>query len=337
MTSNIPLSSTELGNLWQAYQEKSMKLRIVERFIKNSDDEETRTVLQSAQSIETKNINAIKAIFQNEGVAIPVAFTEKDIDHQAPRLFDDQFYLMYFRLLSKILIGLYALHSGMSYREDICNLYNDFTSDSQTIYNKCTKSLLKKGVLARPPSVPMPNEVEFVEDTSFTSGLSPFGKKRVLNTVEIGLVHQALEANITGAQLMTGFAQVADNPEVKQYFQRGKKLAEKVVSTMGDLLLESDVQASSTWTGIVTNSTISPFSDKFMMYITNLLSMFGMGSNSVGAAFSFRSDLLLKMGQMMTNTFDFAKDGGKIIIKHGWMEEPPQAVDRTKLSKGQGK
>ncbi len=90
MTSNIPLSSTELGNLWQAYQEKSMKLRIVERFIKNSDDEETRTVLQSAQSIETKNINAIKAIFQNEGVAIPVAFTEKDIDHQAPRLFVDQ-------------------------------------------------------------------------------------------------------------------------------------------------------------------------------------------------------------------------------------------------------
>ncbi|QKY71327.1 DUF3231 family protein [Lentibacillus sp. CBA3610] len=88
---------------------------------------------------------------------------------------------------------------------------------------------------------------------------------------------------------------------------------------------------------MVTNSTISPFSDKIMMYMTHLLSIFGLGGNSVGAAFSFRNDLLLKMGTIMTNTFDFAKDGGKIMIKHGWMEEPPQATDRTKLSKGQGK
>ncbi len=334
---NIPLSSTELGNLWQAYQEKSMKLRILERFIKNSDDEETEIVLQSAQDIETKNINAIETIFQNEGVAIPLAFTEKDTDNHAPRLFDDQFHLMYLRLLSQILIGLYALHSGMSYREDIYNLYRDFTSDSQTIYNKCTQSLLKKGVLPRPPSVPMPNEVEFVKEKSYISGLNPFGKKRVLNTVEIGLVYQALEANITGTQLMTGFAQVAESPDIQQYFQRGRELAEKQVSTMSNFLLESDLQAPSTWTGIVTNSTIPPFSDKIMMYMTNLLSMFGMGSNSVGAAFSFRSDLLLKMGQMLTNTFDFAKDGGKIIIKHGWMEEPPQAADRTKLSRRQSK
>ncbi|XGA32918.1 DUF3231 family protein [Virgibacillus sp. CBA3643] len=153
---------------------------------------------------------------------MPVAFREKDTDKHTPRLFDDNFYLMTVRLFAKILIGLYALHSGMSYRKDIYNLYHDFTSDSQTIYNKATQCLLKKGVVARPPSVPMPNDIEFVQDTSYSSGLNPFGKKRVLNTVEIGLVYQALEANITGTQLMTGFAQVAENPDVKQYFQRGK-------------------------------------------------------------------------------------------------------------------
>lgn len=337
MMKNIPLSSTELGNLWQAYQEKSMALHVLERFIKNSNDEQIQAILQSAQDIETKNTNAIKAVFQNEGVAIPVAFTEKDVDNNAPRLFDDNFHLMFVRLYGKILIGLYALHSGMSYREDIYNLYHDFTSDSQRIYNEATQCLLKKGVLVRPPSVPMPKEVEFIKDTSYTGGLNPFGKKRVLNTVEIGLVYQALEANITGTQLMAGFAQVAENPDVKQYFQRGKELAEKQVSIMSDFLVKSDLQAPSTWTGIVSDSTVSPFSDKLMMYMTNLLSMFGMGNNSVGAAFSFRSDLLLQMGKILANTFDFAKDGGKIIIKHGWMEEPPQAADRTKLSRGQNK
>ncbi|WP_404452126.1 DUF3231 family protein [Virgibacillus necropolis] len=334
---NIPLSSSELGNLWQAYQEKSMILHVLERFTKNSNDRETNAVMNSVKKIETRNINVIETTFRNEGVAIPVAFTGKDIDINAPRLFDDNFHLMFIRMLSKILIGLYGLHSGMSYREDVYNIYKDFTSDIQTTYNKTTQCLLKKGVLARPPGVPMPDKVEFIQNTSYTSsGLNPLKKKRVLNTVEIGLVYQALEANITGRQLMTGFAQVAENPEVKQYLQRGAKLAEKVITVMSGLLLESDLQAPSTWTGNITDSTISPFSDKVMMYITNLLSMFGMGSNAVGAGFSFRGDLPLKMGRIMVNTYDFAKDGGKILIKNGWMEEPPQAIDRTKLSNGQG-
>ncbi|ASK63882.1 hypothetical protein CFK37_17815 [Virgibacillus phasianinus] len=326
---NIPLSSTELGNLWQAYQEKSMKLHFLKNFIKNSNDKEVRSILQFADRIETENKKAIETIFRDEGVAIPVAFTGKDIDSNAPRLFDDHFHLMFIRMLSKILIGLYGLHSGMSYREDIYKLYNHFTSDSQTIYNKATQCLLKNNALARPPKIQMPDKVEFVQDTSYTSGLNPFGKKRALNSVEIGLVYQALEANITGIQMMTGFARVAENPEVKQYFERGKELAEKVISIMGGVLEEDGLQKPSPWSGVVSDSPISPFSDKIMMYTTNLLSMFGMGSNSVGAAFSFRNDLLLKMGQIMANTFDFAKDGGKIIIKQGWMEKPPHAADRT--------
>ena len=334
---DIPLSSSELGNIWQAYQEKSMKLQFLEHFIENSNDSAAKGILQSAYNIESKNKKAIEAIFQNAGAVIPVAFTEKDVIKNAPKLFDESFDIIYIRNLSKILIGLYALHTGMSYREDICELYKDFTSDSQMIYTQTTQHLLNKGILTRPPIVPMPTEVEFVEDTSYTNGGGLLGKKRVLNTVEIGLVYQSLETNILGMQLMTGFAQVAKNSDAKKYFQRGKELAKKQISIMSELLLESDIPAPSTCTGIVTDSTISPFSDKMMMYNTNLLSIFGLGSNSVGAAFSFRGDLLLKMGDIMTNIFDFAKDGGEIMIKHGWMEEPPQAADRTKLSKERSK
>lgn len=331
--SNIPLSSSELGNLWQAYQEKSMKLHVLNRFIANSNEEGAQNVLQYAYDIETKNIQAIEAIFQSEGASIPVAFTEKDVNPNAPLLFDDDFHLMYLRLLSKVLIGLYALHSGMSYREDIYNLYQDLTSDSQSIYYKATQYLLNKGVLARPPIVPMPNVPEFVENTNYTSGMNPFKEHRPLNTVEIGLIYQALESNITGMKLMTGYSQVAQNSDVQKYFLRGKEFAKQIVGTMSELLLESDMEAPSTWTGTATDSTIPPFSDKLMMYNINLFSMFGMGSNSVGAGFSFRSDVIVKMGRILTNTFDFAKDGGKILIKNGWMEEPPQAVDRNQLAR----
>jgi hypothetical protein len=330
---NIPLSASELGNLWQAYREKSAGLRVLEYFLEKSNDNDAKTIMQAIYMTETKNEEAIKNIFQSAGAVIPIAFTEKDVDKSAPQLFGEHFDLMFIRMMNKVLIALYALHSGMSYREDICNLYRDFTLDSHNIYSQITKHLLDKGILTRPPIIPMPKEVEFVDSTSYTSGFNLFGKKRVLNTVEIGLVYQSYETNLTGMQLMTGFAQVATEPEAKKYFTRGKELAKKNISIMSTLLLESDIQVPSTWAGMVTESTLSPFSDKMMMYNTNLLAMFGLGSNSVGAAFSFRGDLLLKMGGIMTDTFNFAKDGGEIMMKHGWMEEPPQAVDRDQLIK----
>jgi hypothetical protein len=305
-----------------------MKMRVLELFLNQTEEKSYKSVIQFAQTVETKNRKRIEAVFQEEGAAIPIAFTEKDIDKSAPRLFDDNFQLMFIRLLSKILIGLYALHSGMSYREDIYRLYNDFTKDSMEIYNRTTQILLEKGVLVRPPGVPMPEKAEFVQGKSYLGGLNPFAEKRVLNTVEIGLIYQALESNITGVQLMTGFAQAAENPEVKQYFIRGRELAQKIVSVMSGLLTDSDLPAPSTWAGTVTASQVPPLSDKIMMYATNLLSMFGMGSNSVGAAFGFRGDLVAKMGKILVETFDFAKEGGKIMIEHGWMEEPPQAADR---------
>ena len=31
--------------------------------------------------------------------------------------------------------------------------------------------------------------------------------------------------------------------------------------------------------------------------------------------------------------FDFAKEGGVIMIAHKWMEEPPQMEDRNQLTK----
>jgi hypothetical protein len=328
---DAPLTSSELGNLWQAFMEKSMALRVLEYFIETSNEPKEKAILEDTYKIQEENKNAITKIFQSEGAVVPHAFTEEDVKKNAPRLFGEHFDLMYIRTTSKCLMALYTLHEGMSYRKDIRDLYFNFTSDEQNVYNKTTEYLLEKGILARPPIVPMPTEVEFAKGTDYTNGFSLFNKKRVLNTVEIGLVYQSLETNTTGMQLMTGFAQVAKEQEVKKYFLRGQEYAKEQINIMGNLLLESDLPAPSTWEGTVTESTVSPFSDRLMMYNTNLLSMFGLGSNTVGASFSFRSDLLLKMARITANTFDFAKDGGEIMLKHGWTEQPPQAVDRKDL------
>ncbi|RWR04408.1 DUF3231 family protein, partial [Siminovitchia fortis] len=80
------------------------------------------------------------------------------------------------------------------------------------------------------------------------------------------------------------------------------------------------------------DSTMSPFSDKLMLYNTSLLSDFGIGSSAIGTSFSLRKDLPMKMMMIAKDILEFANDGGNLAIKHGWMEEPPQMEDRTHLS-----
>ena len=196
-----------------------------------------------------------------------------------------------------------------------------------------TNYLLGKGVLAKPPYVTMPKQVEFIEDKNYMSGFNLFSDKRSLNTIEVGYINEAIEDNIFGMQLMTGFAQVAKESEVKEYFIEGKELAKKIITKLSDVLLQSDIQPPSTWAGKATDSTKPPFSDKLMMYITSLISSSAIGYNALGTSFSMRSDLHIKLALIAKDTFDYAKKGGKIMIKHKWMEEPPQMEDRNQLTK----
>ena len=115
------------------------------------------------------------------------------------------------------------------------------------------------------------------------------------------------------------------------------ELSKKIISTLSDILLQSDIQPPSTWTGKATASTVAPFSDKLMMYNTSLLSTFGLGSSAIGAAFSLRSDLPLKLANLSKDIFTYSQDGGQLMVKNGWMEEPPQAEDRFQLINGASK
>jgi hypothetical protein len=328
----MPISSSELGTIWMAYQEKTLKLRSLEYILEKAEDPAAKEVFQSAYDKEVRNIQTIKGVFQNEGAVTPTGYTEKDVNKGVPRLFDEIFDLMYIRMMAKVEIGLYALYSSMSYREDIRSLHNSFNVEALEAYNQTTQLLLDKGVLACPPYVSMPKEVEFVRDKNYMSGFNIFSETRALNTVEIANLYQAIETNITGMQMMAGFAQAASHQQVRSYFVKGKELAEKIITTLSDVLTKSDIQPPSTWAGKATDSTIAPFSDKMMMYNTSLLSTFGLTSNAIGAAFSLRSDLPATMALLSKDIYTFSKDGGVLMVKNGWMEEPPQAEDRYQLT-----
>jgi hypothetical protein len=69
------------------------------------------------------------------------------------------------------------------------------------------------------------------------------------------------------------------------------------------------------------------------MYINSLISTTALGFTALGTSFSMRNDLPIKLALISKDTFSYAKQGAKIMIKHGWMEEPPQMEDRNQLTK----
>jgi len=327
------ISSSELGILWMTYQIKSLMSVFIDYFARDSRDRKAKKILESHVRENQKLLNKIVSIYNKDQVVVPEAFNNKDVFDNAPTLFDDIFHIMFLRIMMKINLGFNALHLGMSYREDILDFFEDTVRNSQETYRECTDYLVDQGVLAKPPSVTMPKETGYITEKRYMSGVRPFGNKRVLNTLEIAYLFQMLEVNVFGMQLMTGFAQVAKEKDVKAYFVTGIELAKKIVSNTSNLLLQSDIQPPTTWAGKATDSVVPPFSDKIMMYCTNIMASYGLGNAALGMSFSMRSDLPAKLAITAKDTLDFAREGGKLMIKHKWLEEPPQMEDRILLTR----
>ncbi|WP_338035483.1 DUF3231 family protein [Halalkalibacter alkaliphilus] len=250
----------------------------------------------------------------------------------APKLFDHDFDIYFTRIMKAISMGMHTLHIGMVYRKDLLKLFQDLTVMTQDYFSQCTDYLLKKGVLVRPPHVTMPKEVEFATDQSYLKGIK-LGHKRSLTTVEVAHLYHAIESNIIGANLMQGFAQSAQNEDAKKFFNRGKELSKGLVKDFGNILRKAEVQIPALEGGTVTTSVVPPFSDKIMMYCTSLLCSFSLGSNAFGTSFSLRNDIPPVVILGAKDIFDYATDGAKLMVKHGWMEEAPQMEDRKQLLK----
>ena len=329
----IQLTSTELGSLWMLYISTTASLTMLEFFKDKILDQEAKNILTAYISEVQVIKNEVAKIFNNEGAVIPIGFDERDVVRESPPLYDDFFHMMFLRQMTKVSFAPSAVYTAMSYMKEVQDVLMLNYVVSHKYYVMTTNYLLGKGVLARPPYVTMPKQVEFIEDKNYISGLNIFSDKRSLNTIEVGFINQAIENNIFGMQLLTGFAQAARESEVKEFFIEGKELAKKIISEFSDVLLQSDIQAPSSWAGKATDSTNSPFSDKLMMYLTSLISNSSIGFSAIGTSFSLRSDLHLKLVLTAKDAFDYAKEGSKIMIAHKWMEEPPQMEDRNQLTK----
>jgi len=328
---NNPLSASEIGTLWLTYQEKTMILRILEYFMAKSDDQEATNIMGGLWQELHYYVIEIQSIFQKDGMVIPIGFRKEDVNMEAPKLFDNGFDIMFLRVLKELSMGLYTINMNMAYRKDVMAIYEGLTTVTQKIYKLSTIYLLNKGILTLPPNMTMPKTVEFVKSDRYMKGFKPFGDKRSLSALEVGILHHGIETNNIGMQLITGFAQCAENKKVRKYFVKGLELAKKQIQTLEEILLEANIHFSATSGSIVTTSTVAPFSDKMMMYCICLFNGFGLVGGSFGAMFTLRNDISMKMSLLSKDVFLYGHEGLELMMNNGMFEEPPQMEDRPRI------
>ncbi|SEM21380.1 Protein of unknown function [Mesobacillus persicus] len=331
---NIKLTSSEVANLWTNYIGDSMSVCIFKHFLSHVDDAEIKLILEHAMDLSKQHVQTIQDIFQEEGIAEPLGFTDADVNEKASRLFEDPFYLYYVKNMTKGGLATYGAILPNVFRNDIREYFMSCLSSTMELYNETTQLLLSKGLEVRSPEIPYPTTVEFVEKQKFLAGW--FGEQRPLSGIEITHLYANIQTNNLGEALTLGFAQVAKKKDVKEYLLRGVGMSKKHIEIFSKYLKSESLPVPMSSNQGVTTSTESPFSDKLMMYHIGLLSGTGMGNYGVAMSLSPRRDLTTMYGGLIAEVGLYAEDGANINIKHKWMERPPQTADRDELTKWLG-
>lgn len=328
---NIPLTASELGFLWEQYINDTLAICVMNYFKNICEDEEILPLIEKSLNIAQKDIQIISEIFSKENHAIPVGFTEQDVNVDAPRLYSDTFILMYIQKLEVIAMASVSVAIGLSARSDVSQFFRDLLVSISELHDEARIIMLTKGVYVRPPQIPMQKEVDFVEKQSFLFDF--LGQhKRPLTAIEITHLFNNIQTNALGKTMMMAFAQTCENEEVKHFFIRGKQIAKKHMEKFSSILIEEDIPAPMSWDTHVTESIVPPFSDKLMLFQTTYMVAVGIGNYGMAAGTCQRMDVSATYTRLAAEIALFAEDGANILIKQGWLEEPPRSVDRQDLT-----
>ncbi|MDD2234512.1 MAG: DUF3231 family protein [Desulfitobacteriaceae bacterium] len=131
---------------------------------------------------------------------------------------------------------------------------------------------------------------------------------------EITAIFASLRQNKIGAALITGFAQVAQSPMLKEYLFRGRDLSWKKVEKLNQFFIDEHIPIPSSSDSFVTDSVIAPFSDKLMAVNILFLQTASIQQDCFGFTNSLRHDLLTYFAGSALETGKYAEDGVDILI-----------------------
>ncbi|WML39514.1 DUF3231 family protein [Neobacillus sp. OS1-2] len=327
----IRLTAPEMASLWTQYIFDTMSICFFRYALEHIVDPDVKSIYQTSLGISQKHVQKITEFMLNENYPIPHGFTEKDdVNIQAPRLFQDPFYLNYIYIMTLQGMTGYSLSVGTSVRSDLRKYYITCMSETMELFDQSIDLMLSKGLFVRPPVISPPESIDFVKHQSFLTGW--LGDRRPLNAIEIGdITFNMLKMHLHAA-LKVGFIQVAQSKEIRQYFMRGLDIANKHIKIFELVFKEDKLNSPVSWQSMITSSTSITFSDKYMMYQILLSTQLSLSFYGSALSVNSRRDLGAHYIRLILELLQFAEDGANLMIKNGWLEQPPTASDRDSLT-----
>ena len=325
----IPLISSEITGLWESYMSDTMLVCVLEYYLSQVEDEQTRAILQQTFDLSTQNIQVITNLLNEEQLPIPDGFTDKDVNINAPRLFTDAFYLHYLGFMSRVAMNNYTLILNQIARSDIRGFFSKRIYEYIDLYNNSADLRLSKGIYIRAPRVEVPKDIQYIKGQSFMYDW--FGEKRPLLTVEITHIFSVIYGNIVGTAITTAFGQVSKEKINSKYFFKGGEISTKQIDELTAILTKENIPIPSSSDSYLTGSTVAPFSEKLMLNHTIVLASSGISRLGSAIANTMRSDISLKYIKFTAEDMKYSKDGSDILIDNGWFEQPPQAIKHQNL------
>lgn len=325
------LTAAEISALWLQYLGDSMAICIYKYFLKIVEDNEIKSIIKLSLSLAEKHITNIKEFLKTANFQIPVSFTDDDVNLKAPRLFSDQFLLFYSYIMTLHGLTAYSLAITNCEREDIQNYYYECVKSSKDLFQRIVRLAEQQPKFSAVPTIPTPQGAEFTETTGFISNL--VGDKRPLNSSEISNLF--FNSKKTGfiRSLSLAFSQVAKQEDVREFMLKNVKLAGKDADSFNHILEQDHLPIPEKWDVDITSSTVSPFSDKLMMFHAALLVNTALSYYGASLGASLRTDIILNYRKVFNHAMQAGGLCYNILVKHGWLEKLPETIDRESLAK----
>lgn len=332
-TTQLKLTSTEIGALWGQYVNSKMVNCVNKYMFSIIEDPSIKEVFDDAIKITENQMQQVSTFILNDGFPLPIGFTEADTNPNIGRLFLDVFCLDYLYLMTIHGLNGHVYSLTTSVRRDLRDFFDSCLTDGKNMYQRTVDLLLEKGHFQRDPYFFPRANPEFIDSKKYLDGF--WGDKRPLSAIEIGNISLNLKKSIMAKTLGIAFSQIAGTKEIRKFLTDAVQTSNDHIQLLSKKLKDDNLPVPMSWETEITESTDSPFSDKLIMYHTGFLFLTSQSYHGLGLAGSMRSDLILDYERIILKDLTVAKNWFDLMIKNKWLEQPPIAPNRKDIAKEQ--
>lgn len=322
------LTASEVINLWNSYLTNTMIERVTRYFIAKTQDKEIHQALEYAEEIAMEEVKKAKQFLIEANYPLPNSFDDQDVNINVPPIFTDKFVLILKYIFAQDANVVYSMSLATSTRSDVREYYQACLHHSAELLKRLGETMVKKGLHHPKIHIPIPDKIEKVEKQSFLA-TGWFSERRPLNVSEINQIEFNYRGSEMQREFLRSFAKLSPTKELSAHFERGAEMLQKHLEVFQSLLSDHDLPQIPTWEGELINTTVSPFSDRLMLYKMSVLTASRSARYGTALSLMQRKDLGVHFMRLMTETLRYGEDCANLMIKYGFMNQLPLAKEKS--------